>query len=186
MYGISSSEFAASRGRILMSEPAIVEREDGFLIGSNFPEREGTKPYQRAAYWIGQTFPEVEDFDRICGSAYSLAAWTEWDGQPRYYLGPWVKEIGYVPENMDALRLPGGTFAAFPVPESGDNSILWEDMWATWYFALSQWLPESEWERDESRIAFEYYFTSQRLNATNYVYVPVKPRAQAAAPLENT
>ena len=96
-----------------MSEPAIVEREDGFLIGSNFPEREGTKPYQRAAYWIGQTFPEVEDFDRICGSAYSLAAWTEWDGQPRYYLGPWVKEIGYVPEIWMRYGFPAAPLRRF-------------------------------------------------------------------------
>ena len=75
---------------------------------------------------------------------------------------------------MDTCFVPGGLFAVFPVekpknPE--DSTVLCENVQVTWFYALKQWMPDSDYELDESRIAYEYYLDGQ-----NSVCVPVVSR----------
>ncbi len=78
------------------------------------------------------------------------------------------------PEIMGAHAVPGGKFAVFrvekppdrPLPpnEPGpfgtcsvpDNSRLCKNYRVTWYYALHQWLPDSDWFFDRDRISNEY------------------------------
>jgi hypothetical protein len=65
-------------------------------------------------------------------------------------------------------------FAAFPVerPERiEDSTAVCENVQVTWFFALNQWLPDSDYELDESRIPYEFY-----LDGNNLIYVPVVPK----------
>jgi len=94
------------------------------------------------------------------------------DAEHRYYLlGPQVTAVQYVPEHMAAYAVPGGMFLEFPIPKTDNILLLYENVLVTWYYARQQWLPQSPYEEDNLRIAFEYY-----LGNDNTVAIPVKER----------
>ena len=172
-FGVTSSEYAATRGRILMQEPQLVRKADFFVVGYAF-EAEAERP-ERAedcgAYWLGQSFPEVsrEEYARIGGGADMVGLWSKPSGKNSYVIGAPVKRPNYIPQPMKSAWVPGGLFACFMVPECKRNQDLCESIRATWYFALRQWLPESGLEEDKSRLGYELYADRE-----NRVYVPVK------------
>jgi len=83
-----------------------------------------------------------------------------------------VPEIGYVPETMRSVTIPGGDFAVFQVPACKGADELGEAVRATWRYACEQWLPGSAYAVDSSRSAFEYY-----LGSDSRIYIPVKEKA---------
>ena len=91
-----------------------------------------------------------------------------------YVMGPPVDAVRYVPADMEAQAIPGGLFLEFPVPGPTDTFILYEHNRAAWYFARQQWLPNSAYEEDASRIAYEYYNGEHKS-----VFIPVKEKHTA-------
>ncbi len=178
VYGVSSSVFAATRGRVLMSEPEFQTLPSFYIVGSPFKAEEELTEEEGGAFWIAKDFPVIsdEDFAKIGGGIESLAVWAERSDGRYYLLGPQVPELKFVPAQMDSEWVPGGGFLAFNVPHSRDNSILFENVRVTWYYALRQWLPESDYERDENRTPFEFYFTDENGIDRNRIFIPVKPR----------
>lgn len=85
-----------------------------------------------------------------------------------YVFGYVVPEIGYVPEGMQAVTIPGGEFAVFRATAYKSAEELGENLRAAWRYACDEWLPGSAYEADSSRSAFEYYHGSDAL-----VYIPV-------------
>lgn len=86
------------------------------------------------------------------------------------------------PEQADPVETGAFWIAQdFPPPEPGpygsgsvpDNTMICENFRVTWYYALHQWLPDSDWLFDRDRIAFEYY-----LDDTYLINVPVKPKIE--------
>ncbi|MBR2717412.1 MAG: AraC family transcriptional regulator [Oscillospiraceae bacterium] len=193
VYGISPSAFSETRGQSMMREPEIAAREDFFVVGYRLPGPEQVDPVETGAFWIAQDFPPVseKEYGRIGGGAEMVGVWVT-DGAGNFYLfGPGVSRVRYVPRNMQAQEVPGGKYAVFrvdkppdrplPPPEPGpygtgsvpDNTMICENFRVTWYYALHQWLPDSDWLFDRDRIAFEYY-----LDDTYLINVPVKPKIE--------
>ena len=177
IYGVSPQEFMSSHGTALMAQPRPVERSDFFIVGYVLTTVDDMRPEERGAYWIVKEFPYVsgEDYARIGGGADMAATWTgEGDGA-HYIMGPPVAEVRFVPEHMEAMAIPGGAFLEFPVPGPSDTFILYESVRATWYYARYQWLPDSPWEEDTARTAFEYYGVDN-----NSIFIPVKEKPGTA------
>ena len=173
IYGVTSSEYAETRGDCRMTEPELRELPGGFVVGYVFQAPDGLKEEDRGGYWIGQDFPYVdpEEFAKIGGGAESVAIWVEWDKKWYYVIGSPVEKVRYVPKLMKSHWVPGGLFLEFKAPPSANNTELSDNMRAVWWYALRQWLPESEYEQDETRLGFEFY-----LDEDSEVYVPVKLR----------
>ena len=175
-YGISPWRFRKSRGMELMTEPKIMRRPEFHIVGYMFKGTEFIDWEDSGAYYIIQDFPVVSarDWARIGGGADMIGTWIVKNDTHYYIFGPGVKEVRFIPEQMDTCFVPGGLFAVFPVekpknPE--DSTVLCENVQVTWFYALKQWMPDSDYEVDESRIAYEYYLDGQ-----NSVCVPVVSR----------
>jgi len=173
IYGVIPSEFMHTRGKNLMHEPKIVQKPSFYVVGYVLPGELGMGHEERAAYWIAQEFPDVSprEYARIGGGLEMVGVWDERKESPVYIIGPSVKKVRYVPALMDQVFVPGGAFAAFPIAESENNTMLWENAKVTWFFAYNQWMPDSDYVVDETRIPYEYY-----LDGSNVIYVPIEPK----------
>ena len=175
-------EFARTDGIDLMQEPKIMRRQAFHIVGYVF---KGTSPINMeddGAYFVIQDFPNVSprEWARIGGGFDMVGAWIERDDEALFYFGPGVRDVRYIPKHMDSIYVSGGQFAAFPVETPTDpknTTILCENVKVTWYFALKQWLPDSDWSLDESRIAYEYY-----LDREAWICIPVVPKIPPQEP----
>ena len=86
-------------------------------------------------------------------------------------MGLSVKTVRYVPEPIESHFVPGGKFAVFPVASLPNNTLLWENIRVTWFYAYKQWLPNSDYVADESRIPYEFYLDNE-----NKIFVPIQPK----------
>lgn len=193
VYGMSPAVFAEDRGEGLMREPEIMTREGFYVVGYKLPAPDEIKLEECGAYWIAQDYPSVSarEYGRIGGGAEMIGVFVR-DGERNLYLhGPGVPKVRYVPEHMMAYEVSGGRFAVFridrppdrslPPNEKGpfgtctvpDNSRLCEDFRVTWYYALHQWLPDSDWLYDRDRVAYEYYLDDDQL-----ICIPVRPKIE--------
>lgn len=53
------------------------------------------------------------------------------------------------------------------------TTVICENVQVAWYYALYQWLPDSDYVLDETRVPYEYY-----LSGKNLVVVPIAPKIQ--------
>ena len=174
--GVTPWEFAETDGIDLMQEPTIMRRHEFHIVGYVF---KGTSPISwenDGAYYVIQDFPRISprEWARIGGGFDMVGTWTERDGEALYLFGPGVREVRYVPKELDTLHVPGGQFAVFPIrmpKDPADTTMLCENVQATWYFALKQWLPDSDYMPDETRISYEYY-----LDKEGQICIPVVPK----------
>ena len=175
-FGISPWEFEKTRGMALMREPKIQKRPAFHIVGYVFKGTELIDWEDSGAYFIIQDFPYVStrEWARIGGKFDMIGTWMEKNGDNWYIFGPGVSEVRYIPEHLDTLFVPGGEFAVFPVPRSkrlDDSTVICENVQTTWFYALKQWMPDSDYEVDETRISYEYY-----LDGNNLVCVPIVPK----------
>ena len=106
---------------------------------------------EEAAARVSVSFPEEQSFRRggaeqICLPSGGAAELTP---LPPQELGPYG--TGWVP----------------------DNTMICENFRVSWYYALHQWLPDSDWLYDRERVAFEYY-----LDDTYLICIPVRPKIE--------
>ena len=157
----------------IIHEPELCAHPAAFcLVGYPFEAAPRTlTAAERGAYWQGKHFPafDAAEFEKIGSDGAEIGVWThEGDGLV-YVFGYVVAQIGYVPEAMRAVTIPGGEFAVFSAPAHSSTAELGENMRETWRYAAEQWLPASDYESDTGRVAFEYYTGSDAM-----VYIPVK------------
>ncbi len=173
VYGVTSSQYAETRGRCLMKEPQLTEQDGFYVVGYLLEAPADLPPEDRDGYRIGQDFPDVprEEFGLIGGSPDNVAIWIEWEKKLFYVIGPTVRQVRHVPEKMKSHWVPGGQFLMFRVPESRNNTYLSDNIRAVWWYACRQWLPESVYRFDETRLAYEYYNLDE-----NLIYIPVRRR----------
>lgn len=173
VYGMIPSEFMLTKGKDLMTEPRIVQKPGFYVVGYVLPGELGVNQEERGGYWIAKEFPDVSprEYARIGGGLEMIGVWDDRADRPVYIIGPGVKSVQYIPAPMEKHFVPGGTFAAFPVPESKNNTMLWENVKVTWFYAYKQWIPDSDYIVDEDRVPYEYY-----LDGENLIYVPVEPK----------
>ena len=147
--------------------------EPFYLVGYPFEAAPGKNLEERAAYWQGLKFPafDAAEFEKIGSDGAEIGVWTHEDGRMIYVFGYVVPELGYVPEGMRAVTIPGGEFAVFRAPAHQSTEELGENLRATWRYASEQWLPESDHASDLDRLAFEFYLGSDAM-----VYIPVKKK----------
>lgn len=182
LYGVTPWEFSKTKGIDLMPKPKIMEHLPFYVVGYVFPGDGGFNPEDTGAYWVEQDFPDVSprEYARIGGGSDMVAIWSKRGGQDVYIMGAPVKQVQYVPKLMLSERIPGGVFAVFPVESTYDNTILSENVRVTWFYALRQWLPDSDYELDDTRKPFEYY-----LLKNNAIYIPVTPKIKLHNPAED-
>ena len=176
IYGVTPWEFVKTRGMALMKEPKITKRPGFHIVGYTFLGTEPINWEDCGAYYITQDFPSVSprEWARIGGGFDMVGTWVEKEGEFYYIFGPGVREVRYVPKPMDTIYIPGGKFAAFPVQKPDrieDSTVICENVQVTWFYALNQWLPDSDYELDESRTPYEFY-----LDGNNLIYVPIVPK----------
>ena len=155
-----------------INEPELCTYSELFyLVGYPFEGAPNLNAAERAAYWQGKQFPafDAAEFAKIGSDGAEIGVWTHEDGRMIYVFGYVVPALGYVPEGMQAVTIPGGEFAAFHAPAHKTAQELGENLRATWRYACDEWLPGSAYEADPTRMAFEYY-----LGSSAKVYVPVK------------
>ena len=159
-----------------ITEPELCAHPQPFyLVGYPFEGAPNLSPAERAAYWQGKQFPHFDaaEFEKIGSDGAEIGVWTHEGGHMIYVFGYVVPALGYVPEGMQAVTIPGGEFAVFHAPAHKTAQELGENLRATWRYACDEWLPGSAYEADSSRMAFEYYSGS---DAT--VYIPVRGNAK--------
>lgn len=147
--------------------------EPFYLVGYPIEGAPDLDAVQRAAYWQGKQFPafDAAEFEKIGSDGAEIGVWTHEDGRMIYVFGYVVPEIGYVPEGMQAVTIPGGEFAVFRAAAYKSAEELGENLRAAWRYACDEWLPGSAYEADPTRMAFEYY-----LGSSAEVYIPVKQK----------
>ena len=147
--------------------------EPFYLVGYPFETAAGKTLTERAAYWQGLKFPtfDAQEFEKLGSDGAEIGVWTHEDGRLIYVFGYVVPEIGYVPEGMRAVTIPGGEFAVFRAPAYKSAQELGDNLRETWRCACDEWLPGSAYEADPTRMAFEYY-----LGNSAEVYIPVKQK----------
>ncbi len=147
--------------------------EPFYLVGYPIEAEAELDTVQRAAYWQGKQFPpfDAAEFAKIGASGAEIGAWTHEDGRMIYVFGYVVPALGYVPEGMQAVTIPGGEFAVFRAAAYKSAEELGDNLRAAWRYACDEWLPGSAYEADPTRMAFEYY-----LGSSAEVYVPVKQK----------
>lgn len=158
----------------MTDKPELCTHPEPFrLVGYPIEAEAELNTVQRAAYWQGKQFPafDAAEFAKIGASGAEIGVWTHEGGRMIYVFGYVVPEIGYVPEGMQAVTIPGGEFAVFSAAAYKSAEELGENLRAAWRYACDEWLPESAYEADPSRMAFEYY-----LGSSAEVYIPVKQK----------
>ncbi len=147
--------------------------EPFFLVGYPIDGASELSAAEHGAYWQGKQFPAfvAAEFEKIGSDGAEIGVWTHEGGPLTYVFGYVVPQIGYVPETMRAVTIPGGEFAVFRAPAHQSTEELAERMRETWRYASEQWLPTSAYESDTGRMAFEYYLGSDAM-----VYIPVKQK----------
>ena len=158
-----------------INEPELCTYSEPFyLVGYPFEGAPNLSTAERAAYWQGKQFPafDAAEFAKIGSDGAEIGVWTHEDGRMIYVFGYVVPAIGYVPEGMQAVTIPGGEFAVFRAPAHQTPQELGDNLRATWRYACDEWLPASDYVSDLDRLAFEYYLASDAM-----VYVPVKRKA---------
>lgn len=181
-FGVTPWEFARTAGTDLMQEPTIMQRPGFHIVGYVFS---GTPPIDwenDGAYYVIQDIPSVSarEWARIGGGFDMVGAWTERDGEALFFFGPGVREVRYVPKHLDTLHVPGGQFAVFAVEmpaDPTDTAVLRENVQVTWYYALKQWLPDSDYLLDETRVPYEFY-----LDRDSRIFVPIVPKIRSNGP----
>ena len=160
----------------MTNNPDICTHSEPFyLVGYPFEAAPGKTLAERAAFWQGKQFPafDAAEFAKIGSDGAEIGVWTHEGGHMIYVFGYVVPALGYVPEGMQAVTIPGGEFAVFRAPAHQTPQELGENLRATWRYACDEWLPGSAYEADPSRMAFEYY-----LGSSAEVYIPVRGRAK--------
>lgn len=156
------------------NEPEFCTHPEPFcLVGYPFAAEPGVTAVQSGAYWQGKQFPafDAAEFEKIGGGPAEIGVWT-YEGEALTYVFGYVTEkIGYVPETMRAVTIPGGEFVVFRAPAHQSTEELGENMRATWRHACEHWLPTSAYAVDTERMVFEYYLGSDAM-----VYLPVKQK----------
>ena len=149
--------------------------EPFYMVGYPFDGAPNLSPEERAANWQGKQFPpfDAAEFAKIGSDGAEIGVWTHEDGRMIYVFGYVVPALGYVPEGMQAVTIPGGEFAVFHAPACKSAEELAESLRATWRYACEDWLPASGYAVDTARMAFEYYSGSDAA-----VYIPVRGRAK--------
>ena len=164
-----------TKQNVQVMEPELCAHPEAFcLVGYPIEAEAGLDTVQRGAYWQGKQFPpfDAAEYAKIGGGPAEIGVWTHEDGRMIYVFGYVVPALGYVPEGMQAVTIPGGDFAVFQVPACKGADELGEAVLATWRYACEEWLPGSAYEVDSSRSAFEYY-----LDSDSRIYIPVKEKA---------
>ena len=173
--GAEAGDYAATRGRCRMPKPEFRLSPLPFhVVGYPFEAIPDLSWTESGAYWQGQYFPpfDAEEYKRICGGPEEIGVWKRRGEGAEYVFGYVVPEIGYVPEGMRAVTIPGGGFMVFRAPAYRNTEELGENMRTTWYFAYAQWLPTSDFEIDHERVPFEYYHENDSL-----IFIPVTQKA---------
>ena len=161
-----------TKQNVQVMEPELCAHPEAFcLVGYPIEAEAGLDTVQRGAYWQGKQFPpfDAAEYAKIGGGPAEIGVWTHEGGRMIYVFGYVVPALGYVPEGMQAVTIPGGEFAVFRAPAHQSTEELGENLRATWRYACDEWLPGSAYEADPSRMAFEYYLGSSAM-----VYIPVK------------
>ena len=160
----------------MTTKPEICTHSEPFyLVGYPFEAAPGKTLTERAAYWQGLKFPafDAAEVEKIGSDGAEIGVWTHEGDHDRYVFGYVVPAVGYVPETMRAVTIPGGDFAVFRAPAHQSTAELGENLRATWRYACDDWLPGSAYEVDSARMAFEHYSGSDAA-----VYIPVRGRAK--------
>lgn len=173
LFGVSPYEYAASRGRVLMTEPELRTRADFFTVGYAFEAIPDLNWMESGAYWQGQQFPpfDADEFARIGCDLAEACVWVRRNNKTFYVFGWEVSRVQYVPFTMQMVAIPGGDFMVFRAPLAMNTDAMGENIRATWYYAYEQWLPASDYDVDWNRLPFEEYLNDDRL-----IYIPVKQK----------
>lgn len=79
--------------------------------------------------------------------------------------------------DMYKLEIPAGTYAIFTPPEVQENDFA-ASINGTWIYILQQWFPNSQYEIDESKFDFEYYYKHchpwEYEKVSMKIYIPIK------------
>ena len=165
-----------TKQNVQVMEPELCAHPEAFcLVGYPVEADPSLDTVQRGAYWQGKQFPpfDAAEYAKIGGGPAEIGVWTHEDGRLIYIFGYVVPEIGYVPETMRSVTIPGGEFAVFRAPAHKTAQELGDNLRETWRYACDEWLPGSAYEADPTRMAFEYYSGSDAA-----VYIPVRGRAK--------
>ena len=86
-----------------------------------------------------------------------------------------VTEIGEIPEGMTWKNIPAGLYAKFTHKGSLEN------LSETYAFIFNQWLPNSGYMYDPSKVDFEWYderFDMGESESEFDIYVPIIPLSE--------
>lgn len=173
-FGIAPSQYKKTKGGLLKMTPEMKRVPAFKVIGYIFRSDAKIDPRQNGAYWLGQDFSSVtkEDYAGLTYPGYAeVGAWVssrEGDDELRYFLGPTVKDTGFIPAGMEVLDIPEAEYAVFTVPKAEDARGLHDAVNKTWKYIFDTWFDGSGYKFDHTKIDFEYY-----LGEDTYIYVPL-------------
>ncbi|WP_097028367.1 AraC family transcriptional regulator [Clostridium peptidivorans] len=168
-------------GGIIM-QPKIIDKDTFKIVGYEFKTTLKNNSHSRdiPAFWNkcnteGKESMLYKTQNPPKHGEYGICANINGD-EISYILGVEVTTFDKAMEDMYKLEVPSGTYAVFTTPQVPDEDFV-SSIEGTWKYILEQWLPNSEYELDESKPDFEFY--DERCHPWEYdklcmeIYVPV-------------
>ena len=167
---ILQKKFKFKKGNLLMNQinPHIIELTPFTVVG--YPSRHAKANVKTTAdaptFWntinldyspiltkLYDAFPKSKHCE--ISMCYNVDEKTE---EFTYMLGRGIDnpaDLVNIEPNMTRLDITGGLYAIFPTPPAEDSYI--QSAQDTWNHIFLQWLPQSEFEYDDTRYDFEYH-----------------------------
>jgi len=148
-------------------EPRIVKKDGFKVIGVS--ARGNPQAIDYSDIWGREFMARYAELSALSsdGDYYGVYFDTDEAGIVDFIAGIAAAPDAEAPEGLAARDVPGATFAVF----DGTMSTIG----ATWEMIMSQWLPQSAYEYDASKVSFEFFAADmgEGPDAPMMIYVPV-------------
>lgn len=170
-------------GGVIM-EPKIIEKQAFKVVGYKFETTLKNNAHSRdiPAFWDKCSTGDAEknlytSQNTVKHGEYGICVNTNLDSDEfSYVLGVEVTDFTNAKEDMYTLEVPKATYAVFTTPTVEDENFV-VSIEGTWKYILEEWLPNSGYEIDDSKLDFEFY--DERCHPWEYeklsmdIYVPI-------------
>ena len=182
-FGMSASEYRRhfKKRSAQHMEPKFVEKETFSAVGYLIPPKDNktVDTLESGAYWSGVDLKDYAKYHTDSSANGEIGAWMHPDGisgELSYFFG-YISASDDVPEGLIRISVPAAEYAVFDVQpvthdiHGGEKIAL--EIRKTWKYVFKEWLDQSKYAFDESKMCFEFYH-----GRDTQIFVPVTIKAE--------
>ncbi len=184
-FGMSATEYRRQnlkkqnlKRRDKIMEP-VIEKKEAFIATGYYilPKDDQVDILESGAYWFGVDFTGHPKYPVDSSVMGEIGAWTHPDeiaGGLKYFFG-YISDGGKAPDGFVKVDIPAADYAVFDVPPAASRDDggeeLAQNIRKIWKYIFKEWLDQSAYLFDESKMCFEFYH-----GGDTKVYIPVKAK----------